>query len=113
MTTCSAGLLKPVFPDYTEPVWRCRFHVAVQNVRIEINPSRPAHRAGDRVDAGAAERCVIVDCSKYTWERIVEVQLSHQAIGEDDAQEAITEELNAGNTDRTSHHPSLLERFDR
>ena len=29
------------------------------------------------------------------------------------AQEAITEVLNAGNTGRTSHDSSLLERFDR
>lgn len=111
MATCSAGLLKPVFPDWTEPVRRYRFPVTVQDVRVEIDPTRPAHRSGDRVDAGAVERCVIVDCSKYTWERIVEVQLSHQAIGEDDAQEAITEVLNAGNTGRTSHCSSLLKQL--
>ncbi len=113
MTVCSAGLLKPVFPDDPDAVWRCRFHVAVQNVGVEIDPARPAHRSGDRVDAGAAERCVIVDCSKYSGERIVEVQLSDQAIGENQAQEAATEVLNTGNTGRTGHWSSLLERFYR
>ena len=87
--------------------------IAVKHIRIEVSSGCPRQRSGDRVDARRWEHLVGVDCSQYPRQGALEVEFSHQTVGEDQSQHAVAEMFDAGDSCGTAHSFILLEGLDR
>jgi hypothetical protein len=86
---------------------------AVKNIRIEVSSGRPRQRPSDGIDACGTEHFVSVDLGRDPPQRALEVEFSHQAVGEDQSQHATAEVLDACDSCRTTHGSILLEGLDR
>ncbi len=73
----------------------------MQDIWIEVDPMREAHRAGDTVHRSRAEHLVVIESGQHTGE----VELTDQAIGEHDTQDPALE-----NRDRRSVADDVLAR---
>lgn len=81
----------------------------MQDVGIEVEAVRPAHRSCGPINRCAGEGDVIVECCENAGQCAREVEFADKPVREHDAQRTSSDVFDLGHSSENSHMHSLLE----
>lgn len=106
------GLLQPVLAQDAWPDGGGGDLITVQNDRVQVDPTRPAHRSRNLVNGYRSEGLVVVDGAEQPVQHSLEVEFSDKSVGEGDAESASAKVADCGDTYTHAHALRLLEGLD-